>query len=225
MCLRRWLLLVLCFVLLCIPVRAKPEPKYVALTFDDGPSGKYTRQLLEGLEQRGVKATFLLCGYRMKEDPQTTQRIFSMGHEIGLHGYSHKSMANMSEAEIGRELQDCIDLLPDGCESVFMRPPGGATTAAVKRAAKEKGLSILHWSVDPKDWSVKNATAVVQAVVTDVADGDVILLHDMFGSSVEAAFTIVDALLQRGFQFVTATELASVRNTVPQPGLVYTRFR
>ena len=69
------------------------------------------------------------------------------------------------------------------------------------------------------------ATAVVQAVVTDVADGDVVLLHDMRGSSVEAALAIVDSLLRRGFQFVTASELAAIRNTLPQPGAVYTRFR
>lgn len=225
MCLRRWIILFLCLILFCVPVKAKPEPKYIALTFDDGPSGKYTRQLLEGLEQRGVKATFLLCGYRMKEDPQTTQQIFALGHEIGLHGYSHKSMANMSEAQISKELQDCLDLLPDGCDPAFMRPPGGATTSAVKRAAKEKGLSILHWSVDPRDWSVKNASAVEQAVVSDVADGDVILLHDMCSSSVEAALSIVDALMQRGFQFVTASELAAIRDTELLPGVIYGRFR
>ncbi len=222
---RRWIGIFLCAVLLCMPVRAKPEPKYVALTFDDGPSGRFTRQLLDGLEQRGVKATFLLCGYRVKEDAKTTRRIFEAGHEIGLHGYSHKSMGNMSKKDIAEELRQTLALLPEGCEPVFFRAPGGQVTPAVKAAAKEAELSILNWSVDPRDWAIRDATEVVQAVVTDVADGDVILLHDMCGSSVEAALSIVDALLQRGFQFVTASELAALRNTVPQPGLVYTRFR
>ena len=197
----------------------------MALTFDDGPSGRFTRQLLEGLEQRGVKATFLLCGYRVKEDPKTTQRIFNAGHEIGVHGFSHKSMGNMSKKDVLEELRQTMDLLPEGCEPVFFRAPGGQVTPAVKAAAKEAGLSIINWSVDPRDWATRDATSVVQAVVTDVADGDVILLHDMCGSSVEAALSIVDALLQRGFQFVTASELAALRNTLPQPGLVYTRFR
>lgn len=222
---RRWIGIFLCIVLLCVPVRAKPEPKYVALTFDDGPSGRFTRQLLDGLEQRGVKATFLLCGYRVKENSEMTQRIFNAGHEIGLHGYSHKSMGNMSKKDIAEELRQTMDLLPEGCEPVFIRAPGGQVTSAVKAAAKEAGLSILNWSVDPRDWATRDASAVVQAVVTDVADGDVILLHDMCGSSVEAALSIVDALLERGFQFVTASELAALRNTEPQPGLVYTRFR
>ena len=146
---RRWIGIFLCIVLLCMPVKAKPEPKYVALTFDDGPSGRYTRQLLEGLEQRGVKATFLLCGYRVQEDAETTKRIFNAGHEIGLHGYSHKSMGNMSKKDIAEELRQTMDLLPEGCEPVFFRAPGGQVTPAVKAAAKEAGLSILNWSVDP----------------------------------------------------------------------------
>ena len=222
---RRWIGIFLCIVLLCIPVKAKPEPKYVALTFDDGPSGKFTRQLLEGLEQRGVKATFLLCGYRVQEDGKTTRQIFDAGHEIGLHGYSHKSMGDMSKKEIAEELRKTLELLPEGCEPVFFRAPGGQVTPAVKAAAKDLGLSILNWSVAPRDWATRDATAVVQAVGPDVADGDVILLHDMCGSSVEAALSIVDALLQRGFQFVTASQLAALRKTLPQPGLVYTRFR
>ncbi len=223
--LRRWIAIILCIAFLCIPVGAKPEPKYVALTFDDGPSGRFTRQLLEGLEQRGVKATFMLCGYRIKEDPDTARLVYESGHEIGLHGYSHKSMGKMTQSEIARELRDTMALLPEGCQSVFFRAPGGQVTAAVKAAAKETGLAVLNWSVDPRDWATRDATAVVQAVVTDVADGDVILLHDMCGSSVEAALSIVDALLERGFQFVTASKLASLRDTLPQPGLVYTRFR
>ena len=124
MCLRWWIGFILCMILLCIPVEAKPESQYVALTFDDGPSGKYTQQLLEGLEQRGVKATFLLCGYRLREYPQIARQIFDSGHEIGLHGYSHKNMAEMSRKEVLRELQDTKALLPEGCQPVFMRPPG-----------------------------------------------------------------------------------------------------
>ena len=223
--LRRWVCLFLCLALLCVPVGAKPEEKYVALTFDDGPSGKITRQLLEGLETRGVTATFLLCGYRIREFPQTAQEIHQRGHEIGIHGYSHKNMAEMSKKQILQELRDTKALLPSGCRPVFMRPPGGAVTPEVKAAAKEEDLAILNWSVDPRDWATRDASAVVQAVVTDVADGDVVLMHDLTDSSVEAALSIVDALLARGFRFVTASELAALRNTVPKPGLVYTRFR
>ena len=87
---RRILLFLLCLNILILPARAMDGDKYVALTFDDGPSGRFTTQLLDGLQERRVKATFLLCGYRMEQFPEITQRIFSEGHEIGYHGYSHK---------------------------------------------------------------------------------------------------------------------------------------
>ena len=83
---RRFFGIFLCFCILIFPVRGAEETKYVALTFDDGPSGRFTRRLLDGLQQRDVKATFLLCGYRLKDYPKEAQRIFREGHEIGLHG-------------------------------------------------------------------------------------------------------------------------------------------
>ncbi len=222
---RRLMGIFLCFALLCFPVKAAPAGKYVALTFDDGPSGKYTRQLLQGLQERNVRATFLLCGYRIREYPETAMQIFEQGHEIGLHGDSHKSMNAMSQSQIARELQQTLAVLPPGCQPVFFRPPGGQVTGPVQAAAEAADLAILHWSVDPRDWATQNTAAVVQAVVADVADGDVILLHDMTGSSVSAALSIIDTLTEQGFQFVTASELAALRETALLPGNVYHHFR
>ena len=92
---RRIFMGLLILSLLLLPVRAGEPEKYVALTFDDGPSGRYTSRLLDGLQERGVHATFLLCGYRMQEFPELTRRIVTEGHEIGLHGYSHEDMGQM----------------------------------------------------------------------------------------------------------------------------------
>ncbi len=222
---RRLVGIFLCFALICFPVKAEPAPKYVALTFDDGPSGKYTRQLLQGLQARNVQATFLLCGYRIREYPETAAQIFAQGHEIGLHGDSHRSMGTMSQSQIARELQQVMAVLPPGCMPVFFRPPGGQVTKAVQSAAEDAGLAVLHWSVDPRDWATQNAYSVVQAVVADVADGDVILLHDMTESSVKAALSIVDALQAQGFTFVTASALAALRGTQLISGKVYHHFR
>ena len=97
---RRMIALFLCIWLLPVRAEAAQTTQYVALTFDDGPSGRYTRRLLDGLDARGVKATFLLCGYRLKEDPDTARRIHEAGHEIGLHGYSHKNMRKLTKEEI-----------------------------------------------------------------------------------------------------------------------------
>lgn len=221
---KRFAVLIMCICLFCIPVRATENEKLVALTFDDGPSGRFTRKLLDGLEERGAKATFLLCGYRMEQYPDLTQRIFQEGHEIGLHGYSHKSIGNMCQRDAMQEVRKAMTLLPDGCEVSFLRPPGGSCSKCVHTVAKELELSILHWSIDPKDWAIDDTKTIQNKVIPYVRDGDVILLHDMSDSSVEAALKIVDKLQEQGFRFVTASELAQARNVTLIPGTKYTRF-
>lgn len=221
---RRVLSLLLVLPFLLLSVRAAPGTKYVALTFDDGPSGKYTRALLDGLYDRGAKATFLLCGYRLKDYPDLAQRILEEGHEIGCHGYSHDSMKAMSRRQIAQEILDTEALLPEGCHPAFLRPPGGLSSDAVRQVAQARGLAILHWSVDPQDWEIHNKAAIEKAVLEKVQDGDIILLHDITIASVEAALDIVDALLQQDYEFVTVSELARLRGQRPKAGTVYKKF-
>ena len=221
---RRLLIILLSMSFLVLPVRAANGTKYVALTFDDGPSGKYTRTLLDGLYDRGAKATFLLCGYRLKDYPDVAQRIFEEGHEIGLHGYSHKNMQNMSRRDIAEELMETQALLPEGCHPAFLRPPGGLTGDAVRQVAQARNLAILHWSVDPHDWECTDTAAIEKKVLKSVSDGDIILLHDMSSSSVQAALDIVDALLKEDYEFVTVSELARLRGLRPKGGTVYKKF-
>ena len=221
---RRILAFLLTLSLMILPAQAAEAPKYAALTFDDGPSGKYTRQLLDGLGERGVKATCLLCGYRMKEYPDITQRIFDEGHEIGYHGYTHDNMKSMSRRTIAAEIMDSQALLPEDCEPVFLRPPGGCCSDAVRQVAEARLLAILSWSVDPRDWATTDTISIERAVLGKVKDGDIILLHDMSGSSVRAALDIVDTLEKQGFQLVTVSELAKIRNVKLKPGQTYTCF-
>ncbi len=221
---KRCLALLLCLSLLTVPVQAQEDEKLVALTFDDGPSGRFTRKLLDGLQKWDAKATFLLCGYRMELDPALTERICQEGHEIGLHGFTHKSMEHMGFAEVSREIQKTMELLPAGCQVQFLRPPGGITGKETGAAAKAWGLSLLHWSVDPRDWATHDAAAVERQVILQVKDGDIVLLHDMTDSSVRAALAIVEQLHRQGFRFVTVSELARARGCMPEPGREYARF-
>ena len=216
-----------CFLalsLLALPAAAAENPKYVALTFDDGPSGRYTQQLLDGLYQREVKATFLLCGYRMRQYPELTQRIFNEGHEIGYHGYSHDSMKEMSRRDIAAEIMESQTLLPEDCEPVFLRPPGGCCSDGVRQVAQARQLAILSWSVDPRDWATRDTLSIERTVIRSVKDGDIILLHDMTSSSVQAALDIIDTLKDQGFRFVTVSELAKLRDVRLKPGETYTCF-
>ena len=221
---RRLLAILLSASLVILPVQAAQEKKYVALTFDDGPSGKYTQTLLDGLYDRGIHATFLLCGYRMQEYPGITQRIFSEGHEIGYHGFSHDNMKAMSRRQIAAEIMDSQNLLPEDCDPVFLRPPGGCCSDAVRQVAEARQLAILSWSVDPRDWATRSTAAIEKAVLGNIQDGDIVLLHDMTNSSVQAALDIIDTLLEEDFRIVTVSELAKIRNVKLKPGQVYTSF-
>ncbi len=221
---RRFLAILLCLGLLGISRATAQSPNYVAITFDDGPSGRFTRRLLQGLEERQVQATFLLCGYRLKIYPELAEQIFEAGHEIGLHGYSHQDMAKLSKMELIQEIRETRALLPEGCVPAFLRPPGGSGTSLLEKVARQEELAILLWSVDPRDWAVHDAAAVEAAVVSQVQDGDVILMHDLSDSSVDAALAIIDRLQKEGFTFVTVSQLAELRGTTPEPGETYTRF-
>ncbi len=215
---------VLCACFLNFPVGPAEPVKYVALTFDDGPSGRFTARLLEGLAEREVKATFFLCGYRLRDYPGTAEDIFQAGHEIGVHGFSHKDMGKMSKKEALSEIERTVALLPEGCRPVFLRPPGGSVGEGLKQSARLSGLAILNWSVDPKDWENHDAATVEASVISQVQSGDVILLHDMYDGSVDAALAIIDRLQAQGFRFVTVSELAALCGVSPKSGQVYRRF-
>lgn len=221
---RKLFILLLCLLCLVPSASAAETEKYVALTFDDGPSGRYTQTLLEGLEVRGAKATFFLCGCRLEEYPELAQQILAGGHEIGLHGYSHRSMEHMSRRDIAGELADTRALLPEGCTVRFLRSPGGCCSDGVRQVAEATRLAILEWSVDPRDWAARDAAAMGSRLVNQVRDGDVVLLRDVNMSSVSAALALIDRLQKDGFQFVTVSELAKIRNVKIKSGQIYDKF-
>ena len=186
-------------------------------------AGGVLSKVLDGLEERDAHATFLLCGYRIAQYPAVVQRIAAEGHEIGNHGYSHRNMQKLSRREIAQELMDTQALLA-GIPVRFCRPPGGCCSDGVRQVAQARKLAILNWSVDPRDWAMQDAASVEQAVVKHVSDGDVILLHDMSDSSVDAALHIIDQLSAQGYRFVTVSQLAALRGCVPKAGQTYHSF-
>lgn len=222
---QKLLALLMSFLMLASPTFGETETKYAALTFDDGPSGRFTRQLLDGLKAREVKATFFVCGYRIQDYPREFQRILAEGHEVGNHGFSHKNMQSLGRREIAAEIMDTQALMPEGTKVRYLRPPGGCCNDSVKQVAEARGLAIAHWSVDPKDWATDDAAAVENFVAANTHDGDIILMHDMSESSVKAALGAIDRLTKQGFRFVTLSELASRRGITPRPGKSYDCFR
>ena len=183
------------------------KPK-IALTFDDGPNIKYTPMLLDGLKERGIKATFFLIGANteQEESKKIVKRMYEEGHLIGNHTYSHVQMTHLSEEAAVREIErtDQVISAITGEHVAYMRPPFGAWQRELE--VRMEVLPVL-WSVDPLDWTTENVDEIVSKVVTEVEEGDIILLHDCYASSVEAALRIVDILQKEGYEFVTVDRL------------------
>lgn len=182
------------------------EPPQVALTFDDGPSEKYTGKLLDGLKMRGVKATFFLIGENAEKYPELVRRLDEEGHLIGNHTYHHVQIEKLPDEEAVKEVEqtDAVIYQITGKHTEYMRPPFGEWKKNLEY--KMQILPVL-WSIDTLDWTTKNEDEIVNRVVTDVGEGDIILMHDCYESSVNAALRIVDYLQTEGFELVTADRL------------------
>ncbi len=217
------LLVSLCIIVGLSTVSTGAVDKKVAFTFDDGPSGRFTRQLLEGLQEREAKATFFLCGYRMELYPELPAEILGEGHEVGLHSYSHNSMIQMSREELETELEKTQEFLYEltGNRVKLLRPPGGEDSELLRQVAREKGLSLIHWSVDPRDWATHDCQQVKNNLLKEIEDGDIILMHDMSQSSVDAALEVMDELEKEGYGFVTVSELLSEKGYTMESGHWY----
>lgn len=182
------------------------EAPKIALTFDDGPSAAWTPVLLDGLKERGVKATFFLIGENADKNPEIVKRMAEEGHLIGNHTYHHVELTKVSENEARLELADTSAVIVriTGKEPEYMRPPFGAWQRKLEREIQM--LPVL-WTIDPLDWTTENQDEIVNKVVTEAEENDIILLHDCYKSSIEAGLRIVDILQEEGFMFVTVDEL------------------
>ena len=180
----------------------------VALTFDDGPNASSTPILLDGLKERKVRATFFLIGENVEkgENEKIVKRMYEEGHLIGNHTYTHCNLSKLETGEAKKELEQTDTVIEKitGKQPAFARAPYGELPVD-----SEQDLSRIYigWTVDPLDWMTEDAGAVVKTVVEEINPGDVILLHDCYPSSVQAAIRIVDLLQGKGYEFVTVDHL------------------
>ena len=182
------------------------EKKKVALTFDDGPSSKYTPLLLEGLKERGVHATFFLMGKNIEGKEALVKQMQEEGHLIGNHTYNHVQLDKISKEAAKEEIeatnQEIFEIT--GVYPAWLRPPYGEWR---KNLDFYVGMFPVLWDVDTLDWKSKNVDSIMRIVKNEVEDGAVILMHDAYQSSVDAALQIVDLLMEEGYEFVTVDKL------------------
>lgn len=216
-----------------LPEALPPIPEaehYIALTFDDGPTGAadgITARLLDGLKERNARATFFLCGYRVEEFNTMMDRYLAEGHELGNHTMDHKDLPSLSKDGVKAQITENDDLIESftGARSTVMRCVGGAYNSTVKEAMAELGLPLIQWSVDTLDWKIRDADHICDTIVDNAKDGDIVLMHDLRECTLEGALRAIDILSERGYAFVTVSELARIKGVELQPGVVYNNFR
>jgi peptidoglycan/xylan/chitin deacetylase (PgdA/CDA1 family) len=182
------------------------EEKVVALTFDDGPHETYTLQLLDGLQKRGVKVTFFLMGQNISGNEALVRRMQQEGHLIGNHSYRHIPLTKAAEDMVCEAVEHTEQIIENitGNRPKYLRPPYGDWNENLECRLN---LTTVFWSVDSLDWKLQNKARIVNLVENKVRNGDIILMHDIFPESVEAALEIIDQLTAEGYQFVTVDEL------------------
>ena len=185
---------------------AAEDVKKIAITFDDGPHPCYTEQLLDGLKERGVVATFFVTGEHAELHPEVIARMQEEGHLIGNHTYSHIQLTKSNRDKFRDELIKTNEILKEitGEEVQYVRPPYGSWD---KSFEKELNMFPVLWTVDPLDWSSRNVGRITEKIVSKTGENDIILMHDYYDTSVTAALKAIDELLEEGYTFVTVEEI------------------
>ena len=201
-----------------------PNKPMVAITFDDGPNPETTTPMLDALEENYAKATFFCLGQNAGYYPETVQREYNLGMEVGTHTYSHVVLTKLGASQLDDEISKSVDAINKaiGVKPTLMRPPYGAVNKTVLSAVGGYNLCCMNWSLDTEDWKTKNADATYNEVMK-AQDGDVVLLHDIHEYNVDAVKRFVPDLIAEGFQLVTVPELYKARGETLDPGTVHYR--
>ncbi len=196
--------------------RVNVDGPYIAMTFDDGPSGgstNNTNRLLDLAAKKHIKLTFFLIGENAARYPQLVQRELAEGHQVGNHSYTHPDLAKMSDDAIRSEIQKTQDAIinASGYRPILMRPPYGAMTPRQRLwVSHEFGFKIILWDVDPLDWKNPGVDVVADRIIAATRPGSIILSHDIHSHTVDAMPKVFDTLLAKGYKFVTVSELLAM---------------
>jgi len=203
-------------------IKTKARVKMVALTFDDGPGyNNASDQILDVLEKYGAKATFFMVGKNAADHPKNLKRKIELGCELGNHTQTHEHYgSNVTRSDIKK----CTNSIKNACgqKPTCFRSPGGSTTSLIRDECKKEGMPLYFWSIDTLDWKYRDADHVYNAVMDNVKDGDIVLMHELYYSTADAVERIVPALIKKGYKLVTCEELIRAKTGKdPEPGVQY----
>lgn len=186
------------------------DKKLLAITFDDGPNYKITENLLDELDKRNVKVTFFMVGNRINSQTALVKEAYDRGHTIGSHSYDHKRLTKLSSDKLKEEIDTTNEIIKNitGEDVKFLRPPYGSYN---KDLLNSIDMSFILWNVDTEDWKSKDKDKVCEHIITHASDGNIILLHDLYQTSVDGALCAIDKLKTEGYEFVTIEEMAEIK--------------
>lgn len=188
------------------PVVTKPM---IAITYDDGPHPQNTLKILDILNKYNAKATFFMLGENVERNKWIPKKVVEQGSQIGTHSWNHPNLNKLSENDILFQISNSSKLIEEasGKEVKVFRPPYGNANQMVRNIARKENKAIILWNIDTEDWKSKDSKKVAEHVLDNVKEGDIVLMHDIYPSTVEASEEIVRELTNRGYELVTVSEL------------------
>lgn len=198
--------------------------KTVALTFDDGPSGEKTKKILALLEKNKAHATFFMVGNKMIEDKNTVLEVYNSGNEIGSHTYAHANLTRQTAEERQADLIKTDEIYKSitGSEINLLRPPYGAYK---KDMLSELNYTLVLWNIDTEDWRYNDVDRIINTVLDNLSDGSIILMHDSYNRTIEAVDKLLPILYSKGYQVVSVSELAKLKNFELEKNTAYRKFK
>lgn len=185
--------------------------KLIAFTFDDGPSYIGTNKLLENLDKYNARVTFFVLGDRVNDYKDTLKRAHDMGNLIGSHTYSHSNLLKLDDYAVIKEIKKTNDAIRNvvNSETLYLRPPYGNINSNIKTISN---MYTILWDLDTEDWKYKDANRIANYIVENAHDGAIVLLHDLYETSVDGALLAMEKLQNEGYAFVTVEEMATLKN-------------
>lgn len=200
-----------------------PNKKTIAFSYDDGPAGSLTLDLVNILAENKAHATFFMVGNRMNNYETVVTTVHNSGNEIGSHTYSHY---NLKTTKINKILEKealtssiYYDITKDTL--TLLRPPYGSINSSVKDTLDNV---FITWSVDTEDWRYKDVEYIKNMILDNVSDGDIVLMHDLYETTVEATREVLPILYTRGYQVVSVSELANLKGRTLEKNTIYRRI-
>ena len=197
--------------------------KLIALTFDDGPSNN-TKYFIKELQKRDALVTFFVVGNRVKKYEDVLKEAYLMGNQIGSHTYSHKNLLYLNEEEITKEIEKTNEAIYNviGTKPTIIRVPYGNINKKIRSISN---MNHILWNVDTLDWKYKNSNRVYKEIIKHAEDGNIILLHDIFKTSVNGVLKAIDELKKQGYEFVTIDEMVYLKNIKLDKSKTYVNFK